>query len=120
MPARRRQAAKHDLPGATSHHAEQGGETAAENLLQQALSALARTEAMPGPGAPGSSRRTGLQGLRPRGHAATRPRGHGATGQKVLSTCGDDFEPNIHGDVVRLLADRQDIAALLRDAAPPV
>ena len=112
MPARQRQAAKHDLPGATSHHAEQAGGTAAENLLQQALSALARTEAMPGPDAPSSSRRTGLQGLR--------PRGHGATGQKVLSTCCDDFEPNTHGDVVRLLADRQDIAALLSDAAPLV
>ena len=101
-PARLRQSAKQDLPDAAVCYAERGGEALGENLLAQALSALARIESMPGIGSPDNGQRIGLPGLR-------------AWRLKVFAMRWFYFERATHLDVVRLLADRRDIAAILAD-----
>ena len=101
-PARLRLSAKRDLSDAAVYYDERGGEALGENLLAQALSALARIESMPGIGSPDSGQRIGLPGLR-------------ARRLKVFAMRWFYFERDTHLDVVRLLADRQDIAAILAD-----
>ena len=101
-PARLRLSAKRDLSDAAVYYAERGGEALGENLLAQALSALARIESMPGIGSPDSGQRIGLPSLR-------------VWRLKVFAMRWFYFERDAHLDVVRLLADRQDIAAILAD-----
>ena len=101
-PARLRLSAKQDLSDAAVYYAERGGEALGENLLERALSALARIESMPGIGSPDIGQRIGLPGLR-------------AWHLKVFAMRWCYFERDTHLDVVRLLADRQDIAAILAD-----
>ena len=101
-PARLRLSAKRDLSDAAVYYDERGGEALGENLLAQALSALARIESMPGIGSPDSGQRIGLPSLR-------------VWRLKVFAMRWFYFERDAHLDVVRLLADRQDIAAILAD-----
>ena len=101
-PARLRLSAKQDLSDAAVYYAERGGEALGENLLERALSALARIESMPGIGSPDSGQRIGLPSLR-------------VWRLKVFAMRWFYFERDAHLDVVRLLADRQDIAAILAD-----
>ena len=101
-PALLRLSAKQDLSDAAVYYAERGGEALGEDLMAQALLALARIESMPGIGSPGSGQLIGLPGLR-------------AWRLKVFPMRWFYFERDTHLDVVRLLADRQDIAAILAD-----
>ena len=100
-----RPAAKQDLSDAAVYYAQQGGEALGENLLRAALAALARIEAMPGIGSPLIGQRADLPGLR-------------AWALKSFPMRWYYFERGTHLDVVRLLGDRQDIAAIL-SADPP-
>ena len=102
---RLRRAAKQDLSDAAVHYAAQGGVALGEDFLLEATTALSRIEAMPGLGSPRAGQRCGVEGLR-------------AWHVKRFPMRWYYFERDNHLDVVRLLGDRQDIAAIL--SAPPL
>lgn len=99
-PARLRLAAKQDLSDAAVYYAEQGGLALGEDFLLEATAALSRTESMPGLGSPRAGQLCGVEGLR-------------AWPVKQFPLRWFYFERDEHLDVVRLLGDRQDIAAIL-------
>ena len=99
--------AMQDLIAATRWYAEQGGDALGARAFDAARRALKPIERMPGLGSPMVGERCGIPGLR---------------------HCGVDgfpirwfyFERGTVLDVVRLLGDRQDIAAILsRESAEP-
>ncbi len=92
--------------GITRWYAEQGGTRLAERAFDAARQALARVEVMPGLRSPLAAERCGLLGLR-------------HWGVEKFPVRWYYFEQGTHLDVVRLLADRQDIAAIPADGPPP-
>ena len=99
-PARLRPQAEDDLVDAAQYDAQQGGAALAERLFDAALAALEPIQRMPGMGSPRLGRLCGIPGLR-----AWR-----VTGFPMQWLY---FERDATLDVVRLLADRQDIIAFL-------
>ena len=107
-PARLRRAAKLDLSDAAAYYATRGGLALGEDFLREATAALSRIEAMPGLGSPQLAQLCGVEGLR-------------AWPVKRFPLRWFYFERDSHLDLVRLLGDRQDIAAILaaHDATGP-
>ena len=99
-PARLRRAAKQDLSEAAVYYAERGGLAVGEDFMLEATAALSRIKAIPRLGSPRLAQRCGVEGLR-------------AWSVKRFPLRWFYFERGSHLDVVRLLDDRQDIAALL-------
>ncbi len=99
-PARLRPSAKQDLSDAATYYAEQAGLKLAEDFMREATVALSRIEALPGLGSPRMAQLCGVEGLR-------------AWPLKRFPVRWYYFERDIFLDVVRLLGDRQDIAAIL-------
>jgi len=103
-PARLRPAAQQDLVELSLWYAEQGGAPLAARLFDAARDALKPIQRMPGLGSPALAESVGMPGLR-----------HwGVDGFPVRWFY---FEREDHLDVLRLLGERQDIAAIL--AAEP-
>ncbi|MFG6449688.1 type II toxin-antitoxin system RelE/ParE family toxin [Roseateles sp. BYS180W] len=100
--ARLRPLAEADLISATEHYAAEGGVALGERFFDAALAALEPLERMPAMGSPRLGQLCEIPGLR-----AWR-----LTGFPLQWLY---FEAADHLDVVRLLFDRQDIAALLGD-----
>lgn len=88
---------------AARHYAREGGLDLGERMFDAALAALAAIERVPSMGSPRLGHLSDIPGLR-----AWR-----VTGFPVQWLY---FEAPDHLDVVRLLGDRQDILAILRDA----
>lgn len=105
-PAALRPQAKRDLADQAEYYARQGGVRLGDEFLAAALAALAQVQAEPGMASPRLGRLLGLPGLR-----AWRLDRFPL--QWIFIDTGERL------DVVRLLADRQDIDALLRAAARP-
>ncbi len=104
-PAVLRPLAEQDLIDITRWYAEQGGNKLAERAFDNARKALAAVERMPGLGSPAIGETSGLSGLR-----------HwGVEKFPVRWYCFEREDPL---DVVRLLGDRQDIAAILISLPP--
>lgn len=101
-PARLRPRAKQDLSDTAIYYAEQGGSALGSRFLQAATTALEPLRRMPGIGSPRLAQECGIPGLRV----------WGVRGWPVawLYVERDDFL-----DVLRLLGERQDIAAILHD-----
>ena len=104
-PAVLRPLAEQDLLDITRWYAEQGGARLAGRAFDAARQALARVEVMPGLGSPLAAERCDLPGMR-------------HWGVEKFPMRWYYFEQGTHLDVVRLLADRQDIAAILSDESP--
>ena len=104
-PAVLRPQAEQDLIDITRWYAEQGGSKLAERAFDNARKAVALVERMPGLGSPAIGDTSGLSGLR-------------HWGVEKFPMRWYYFERDNHLDVVRLLGDRQDIAAIL--SAPPL
>ncbi len=103
-PARLRPAAQQDLVELSLWYAEQGGAPLAARLFDAARDALKPIQRMPGLGSPALAESVGMPGLR-----------HwGVDGFPVRWFY---LEREDHLDVLRLLGERQDIAAIL--AAEP-
>ena len=103
-PARLRPAAQQDLVELSLWYAEQGGAPLAARLFDAARGALKPIQRMPGLGSPALAESVGMPGLR-----------HwGVDGFPVRWFY---LEREDHLDVLRLLGERQDIAAIL--AAEP-
>jgi toxin ParE1/3/4 len=99
-PARLRPAAEADLVERTKYYAVQAGNDVAGRFFDSAIAALQALERMPGVGSTRLGELCGIAGLRVR-----RVEGF---------PCGwFYFDRADHLDVVRLLADAQDIAAIL-------
>ena len=101
-PAVLRPLAEQDLVRITRWYTEQGGSRLGGRAFDAARKALARIEQMPALGSPRIGERSNLPGLR-----------HWGAEKFPMRWCY--FERDTHLDVVRLLADRQDIAAILAD-----
>ena len=101
-PAVLRPLAEQDLLAITRWYTEQGGSRLGGRAFDAARKALVRIERMPALGSLRIGERCNLPGLRLWGVEKFRVR-----------WCY--FERDTHLDVVRLLADRQDIAAILGD-----
>ena len=99
-PAVLRPQAEQDLIDITRWYAEQGGSKLAERAFDNARKAVALVERMPGLGSPAIGDAHGLPGLR-------------HSGVEKFPMRWYYFERDDHLDVVRLLGDRQDIAAML-------
>lgn len=99
-PAVLRPQAEQDLIDITRWYAEQGGSKLAERAFDNARKAAALVERMPGLGSPAIGDAHGLPGLR-------------HWGVEKFPMRWFYFERDEHLDVVRLLGDRQDIAAIL-------
>jgi toxin ParE1/3/4 len=104
-PARLRGAAKQDLSDAAVYYAEQGGLALGEDFLLEATAELSRIEDMPGLGSLRAGQLCGVDGLR-------------AWPVKRFPLRWFYFERDSHLDVVRLLGDRRDVAAVLRSLLP--
>ena len=106
-PARLRPAAQQDLVDLSLWYADKGGESLAARLFDAARDALKPIERMPGLGSPALAESVGMPGLR-----------HwGVDGFPVRWFY---LERTDHLDALRLLGERQDIAAILAlNAAPP-
>lgn len=102
-PANLRPQAKLDLAAQSEHYAREGGVKLGDDFLAVALAALSQVEAMPGIASPRIGSAVGMRGLRS-WHLTTYPL------QWLF------IERSDHLDVLRLLADRQDIGSLLRAA----
>ena len=101
-PACLRPLAEADLVERTRYYATEAGEDVAERFVDAALDALQAVERMPGTGTPRLGELCGIPGLRMR-----RVKGF---------PCGwFYFVRSDHLDVVRLLADAQDLAAVLNE-----
>jgi toxin ParE1/3/4 len=99
-PAWLRPAAEADLVERTRYYALQAGNDVAARFFDSAIAALHALERMPGTGSPRIGELCGIPGLRVR-----RVEGF---------PCGWFYFDRVdHVDVVRLLADAQDIAAIL-------
>ena len=92
--------AEADLLEATRHYANEGSEDLAERMFDAAIAALEPIQRMPGVGSPRLRQLCEIPGLRSW-------RINGFPMQWLY------FEAEDHPDVVRLLGDRQDIAAIL-------
>lgn len=99
-PAHLRPLAGDDLVGRTRHDCLAGGDDLAERFFDAAAGALRSIEQMPGIGSPRLGEMVGIAGLRRIGIEGF--------------PCGWLYlERREHLDVVRLLADRQDLVLLL-------
>jgi len=103
-PAKLRPLAEQDLVDIARHYAQEGGVALGERLFDAALASLKPVQRMPGLGSPRLGQLCEIAGLR----------SWRVTGFPVQWLY---FEAADHLDVVRLLGDRQDIAAILRDDA---
>jgi toxin ParE1/3/4 len=103
-PASLRPQAKLDLAAQSEHYAREGDVKLGDDFLAVALAALAKVEAMPGIASPRVGSAVGMRGLRS-WHLTKYPL------QWLF------IERSDHLDVLRLLADRQDIQTLRRAAA---
>lgn len=99
-PAKLRPSAQNDLVEAARHYVQEGGVALGERMLDAALAALKPNQRMPGMGSPRLGRLCEVPGLR-----SWRVNGFPMRWMY--------FETEDHLDVVRLLGDRQDIAAIL-------
>ena len=99
-PAELRPLAEDDLVDAAHHYAQAGGVALAERMFDAALAALKPIQRMPAMGTPRLGLLCEVPGLRSR-------RVRDFPMQWLY------FEAEHHLDVVRLLGDRQDIAAIL-------
>lgn len=97
--------AEADLIGKVRWYVEQGGIELGGRVFDAAQLSLATVQAQPGFGSPAIGQRCGLTGLR-------------AWRVKGFPLRWFYFERDDRIDVVRLLADRQDVAAILDDEAP--
>jgi toxin ParE1/3/4 len=105
-PARLRPAAQQDLVALSLWYAEQGGASLAARLFDAARAALKPIQRLPGLGLPALAESVGMPGLR-----------HwGVDGFPVRWFY---LERDDHLDVLRLLGERQDIAAILAHDPPP-
>ena len=98
--ARLRPLAEQDLVDAARHYAQQGGVALGERMFDAALAALKPIQRIPGLGSPRLGQLCDIAGLR----------SWRVTGFPLQWFY---FEPDDFLDVVRLLGDRQDIAAIL-------
>ena len=103
-PARLRPRAEQDLVDAARHYAEEGGYTLGERMFDAAIASLKPIQRMPGTGSPRQGQLCGIPGLR----------SWGVTGFPLRWFY---METSNYLDVIRLLGERQDIAAILRDEA---
>lgn len=102
--ARLRPLAEEDLIAAVRHYAQEGGVKLGERMFDAALAALKPIQNMPAMGSPRLGLLCEIPGLR-------------AWRVTDFPVQWLYFEAEDHLDVVRLLSDRQDIAALLSDQA---
>ena len=101
-PARTRPLAEGDLVERTRHYLDAGGTELAARFFETAVSVLRSAEEMPGIGSPVLGEIVGIPGLRRVGVDGF--------------PCGWFYlERSDHLDVVRLLADRQDLELILGD-----
>ncbi len=98
--AKLRALAEQDLVDAARHYAQESGAALGEQMFDAALAALKPIQRMPAMGSPRLGQLCAIPGLRSW-------RVEGFAMQWLY------FEAEDHLDVVRLLADRQDIAAIL-------
>lgn len=98
--ARLRPLAEQDLVDAARHYSQEGGADLGERMFDAALAALKPIERMPAMGSPRLGQLCEMPGLRSW-------RVNGFPMQWLY------FEAENHVDVIRLLGDRQDIAAIL-------
>jgi toxin ParE1/3/4 len=103
-PALLRPQAEADLIEATRHYAKEGSVGLAERMFDAAITALEPIRRMPPMGSPRLGQLCEIPGLR----------SWRVTGFPMQWLY---FEAEAHVDVVRLLGDRQDIVAILTDAA---
>lgn len=101
-PARLRPAAENDLVDAARHYAQVGGRALGKRMFDAALLALEPVRRNPSMGSPRLGRMCEIPGLR-----SWRVDGFPLTWLY--------FEAKVHLDVVRLLGERQDIVAILKD-----
>lgn len=102
-PANLRPLAEVDLVERTQHYRDGGGVELGERFFDAAIAALTSIEELPGIGSPTVGELIGIDGLRRIGVEGF--------------PCGWLYrERDHHLDVIRLLADRQDIAQLLGEA----
>ena len=99
-PAKLRPLAEQDLVDAAHHYAQSGGRALAGRMFDAALAALEPIQRMPAMGSPRLGQLCEIPGLR----------SWRVTGFPMQWLY---FEAEAHLDVVRLLGDRQDIAAIL-------
>ena len=97
--------AEADLVGNVRWHVEQGGIELGGRVFDAARASLAMVQAQPGIGSPAIGQRCGLPDLR-------------SWRVKGFPLRWFYFERDDAIDAVRLLADRQDVAAILDDEAP--
>ena len=98
--------AEADLLANVRWYLERGGLELGARVFDATQASLATVQAQPGFGSPAIGQRCGLPGLR-------------AWRVKGFSLRWFYFDRDDSIDVVRLLADRQDVAAILDDEAPP-
>ena len=103
--ARLRPQAEADLIAATKHYGTEGGAALAERFFDAAISALKPLERMPSLGSPRLGQICDIPGLR----------SWRVSGFPVEWLY---FEATHHLDFIRLLGDRQDIAAIVSGAEP--
>jgi toxin ParE1/3/4 len=101
-PVRVRPLAEDDLIEGTRSYAESGGVVFAGRFFDAAVEALRSVEVMPGIGSPTVGDLTGIDGLR-------------RIGVEGFRCDWFYLERGEHLDVIRLLADRQDLETLLGD-----
>ena len=99
-PAKLRPLAEQDLVDAARYYAQEGGAALGERMFDAALAALKPIQRMPAMGSPRLGQLCEISGLR-----SWRVKGFPM--QWLY------FETDAHLDLVRLLGDRQDIAAIL-------
>jgi len=101
-PAKLRPQALRDQQGEVRYYRKEGGSRVAMEVVKATNAALDQIELDPGIGSPTLGKRLGISGLRT-----------WRVGKFPLLWCY--FERADHLDVVRLLGERQDIAAILGD-----
>jgi toxin ParE1/3/4 len=99
-PAKLRPLAEEDLVNTVGYYAQEGGAALGERVFEAALAALKPIQRMPAMGSPRMGQLCEIGGLRP----------WRVTGFPLQWLY---FETEDYLDVVRLLGDRQDIAAIL-------
>jgi len=102
-PAKLRPQAEEDLVNAARYYAREGGRALGERMFDAALAALKPIQRMPAMGSPRLGQMCEIAGLR----------SWRVTGFPLQWFY---FETADHLDVVRLLGDRQDIAAIMSEA----
>ena len=104
--ARLRPAAQTDLLDLTRWYAKKGGNALAARVFDAARAALKPIQRLPGLGSPLDTESVGMSGLR-------------HWGVQGFPVRWFYLERNDHLDVLRLLGERQDIAAILKADPPP-